>query len=205
MKDGELERTPGALVFVISGPSGSGKDQVLAGLKKREACFHFIVTTTSRPPRPGEVEGVDYHFVSTAEFERMIQNDEFIEYARVYDDLKGVPREQVNRALASGMDVFLRVDYQGALTIRSKIPAAVLIFLNAESPAEIGRRLNTRQTETSATLKTRLETLEKELAYIPDFDYLVINRTGKLEETVDTVMCIIRAEHCRVKSRRKNQ
>lgn len=205
MKDGDVERSPDALVFVISGPSGSGKDQVLAGLKKREARFHFVVTTTSRPPRPGEREGVDYHFVSTTEFKRMIQDDEFIEYAQVYDDLKGVPREQVNCALASGKDVILRVDYQGALTIRSKIPDAVLIFLNAESPAEISRRLNTRQTETSETLQTRLKTLERELAYIPDFDYLVINRTGMLEETIDTVMCIMRAEHCRVRSIRKNK
>lgn len=204
MSGDDLGKSFEALIFVLSGPSGSGKDQVLSGLKKRRAPFHFVVTTTSRAPRPGEVEGVDYHFVSHTEFMRMIQNDEFIEYAQVYDDLKGVPREQVRSALASGKDVVLRVDYQGALTIRSKIPEAVLIFLNAESTEELTRRLNLRRTETPETLKTRLETLEKELACIPDFDYLVINRTGKLEEAVDTVLCIIRAEHCRVKARKTN-
>ena len=200
MSGDDLGRSTEALIIVLSGPSGSGKDQVLAGLKKRQTPFHFVVTTTSRPPRPGEVEGVDYHFVSRAEFMRKIENDEFIEYAQVYDDLKGVPREQVRNALTCGKDVILRVDYQGARTIRSKIPEAVLIFLNAESSEELTRRLNLRRTETPEALKTRLETLEKELAYIPDFDYLVINHTGKLEEAVDAVLCIIRAEHFRVKT-----
>lgn len=204
MSRDDLGQSCEGLVFVLSGPSGSGKDQVLAGLKKRSTPFHFVVTTTSRPPRPGEVEGVDYNFVNRGEFIRMIQNDEFIEYAQVYDDLKGVPKEQVRRALASGKDVILRVDYQGALTIHNKIPEAVLIFLNAESIEELNRRLNLRRTETPQALKIRMETLEKELACIPNFDYLVINRRDELEESVDIVLCIIRAEHCRVKARKIN-
>ena len=194
--------SPNPLLIVISGSSGAGKDAVLKRMRTVGYPFHFVVTTTDRPPRPGEVHGQDYYFVSSAEFERMVAAGEMLEHARVYDQHKGIARTRVREALASGQDVVMRLDVQGATTIRRLAPEAVLIFLSCESEAALEARLRARGTETEETLRRRLALAAEEVQRLPDFDYLVINRTGQLDVTVETISAIIRAEKCRVRQRR---
>jgi guanylate kinase len=189
------------LLVVISGPSGVGKDTLVQGLKRRAYPFYFVVTATSRPPRPEEVHGVDYFFVSEAEFEDMIQNNELLEHAMVYGQHKGIPKQQVRAALASGKDVVMRLDVQGAATVKRIVPEAVLIFLSASSERELYHRLEKRCTESKAQLDLRIRTARKELEQLDKFDYLVINRNGAVDEAVDQVLNIVRAEHCRVHPR----
>ncbi|GAB4542332.1 MAG: guanylate kinase [Anaerolineae bacterium] len=186
------------LLVVISGPSGAGKDVTLKRMQEMGYPFHFVVTTTDRPPRPGEVDGVDYFFVSTAEFERMIEADELLEHAVVYGQHKGVSRVQLRRALESGQDVIMRLDVQGAATIRQLVPDAVLIFLTTESEEALISRLAARRTESEAALRRRVEIARQEMERINEFDYLVVNRDGALDETVKTIAAIITAEKCRV-------
>ena len=183
------------LVIVLSGPSGVGKDSVLILMKEMGLPFHFVVTATTRPIRPGEVNGKDYFFVSKDEFARMIENDELLEYAIVYNDYKGIPKKQVHDALDSGMDVVLRIDVQGAATIRRLIPDAVLIFLTTEDEESLINRLNSRKTESSEGLSLRKASARQELKKAPDFDYVVINRDDDLEGTVHVIRSIITAEH----------
>ena len=190
------------LLVVISGPSGVGKDSVLKGMQEREVPFRFVVTATTRPPRADEVHGVDYIFVSQAEFTRMIENGEFLEYARVYDDYKGIPKDQVRQALDSGQDVVLRVDVQGAETIHKLCPDAVMIFLTVEDEAEMAKRLKKRHTESEDSVRLRIVTARKELQRIQDFDYLIVNQEARLNETVDKILAIIQAEHQRVSPRK---
>ena len=125
-----LERKTQPLLIVISGPSGVGKDTVIQHMKERSLPFHFVVTATSRPKRSNEIEGVDYFFVTHQEFTEMIETGELLEYAVVYEDYKGIPKKQVHDALSSGSDVVMRVDVQGAKTIRGLYPEALLIFLS---------------------------------------------------------------------------
>jgi guanylate kinase len=190
------------LLIVISGPSGVGKDTVLQRMQERGLPFHFVVTATTRPPREGEVHGKDYWFVSKEEFARMIEADELLEYAIVYGDYKGIPKLQVRTALDSGKDVILRIDVQGAETIRKLNPQALLIFLTTESEEELVRRLEMRKTETMEELKLRIATARKELQRLEAFDYVIINPEFRLDETVNSIRAIIDAEHLRVKPRK---
>ena len=183
------------LLVVISGPSGVGKDAVLQRMKERDLPFHFVVTATTRPQRPNETQGVDYFFVSVEEFQRMIEDDELLEHAVVYNELKGIPREQVREALDSGRDVVLRVDVQGAATLRKLQPEAVLIFLTTSDEEELVNRLKARKTESPEKLKVRIETARPEFKRLDEFDYKVVNRDNRLDETVDTILAIIQAEH----------
>ncbi|MEJ5248600.1 guanylate kinase [Caldilinea sp.] len=189
---------PRPVLVVISGPSGVGKDSVIQRLKQTDHPFYFVVTATTRPKRPNEIDGVDYHFVSVGEFAEMIENDELLEYAVVYGDYKGIPKKHVREALASGKDVIMRIDVQGAATIRSLIPNAVTIFLTAESEEELVRRLRLRKTEEPDQLKMRIVTARRELRRFTEFDYVVINREEQLDAAVETVLSIIRAEKSRV-------
>ena len=192
---------PQPLLIVISGPSGVGKDTVLQRMKERGLPFHFVVTATTRPKRPAEVHGRDYWFVAKDEFARMIEADELIEYAIVYGDYKGIPKQQVREALASGKDVILRIDVQGAETIRKLAPEALLIFLTTETEEELVRRLETRKTETADELKLRIATARKELQRIAAFDYVILNNDFHLDQTVECIRSIIDAEHHRVNPR----
>ena len=194
----DQQNEPHPILVVLSGPSGVGKDTTLALMKRRELPFHFVVTATTRPRRPTEVDGVDYDFVSVGEFAEMIDADELLEYAVVYGDYKGIPKSHVRNALASGKDVILRIDVQGAATIRRLIPEAVTIFLVAESEEELMRRLRERKTETPDGLKMRIATARKEMQHLHDFHYVVVNRDDRQDETVDKVISIIQAEKCRV-------
>jgi len=190
---------PEPLLIVISGLSGVGKDTVLRELKERQLPFYFVVTATSRPPREDEREGVDYFFVSREAFESMIAGDELIEHAIVYNQYKGIPRRQIDHALASGKDVVLRVDVQGAERIRDLYPSAVLIFLIPATREEWLNRLQSRQTETLEDFQVRTDTARRELSKLNLFDYIVVNRDQKLQTTVHEIMCIIEAEHHRVR------
>lgn len=190
------------LLIVISGPSGVGKDTVIQRMKERKLPFHFVVTTTTRAARPDEVHGVDYYFVSHDEFAEMIDQDELLEYAIVYNDYKGIPKEQVRRALQSGKDVVMRIDVQGAATIRELSPEALLVFLTTDDEEELVSRLRERKTETPEGLKLRIATARQEMKRISEFDYVVINRDYQLDDTVDTIMAIIQAEHHRVSPRK---
>jgi guanylate kinase len=193
---------PKPLLIVVSGTSGVGKDAVLKALRRRNLPLHFVVTATSRPPRPDEVDGKDYFFYPKEEFEQRIANNEFIEYALVYDQYKGAPRWQVDEALQSGRDVVIKVDVQGAATYRRLYPEAVLIFLLPKTREEWCNRLKMRNTETPEDFKLRIETAKQELAQIDMFDYLVINADELLEQAVDDITGIINAEHHRVHHRK---
>jgi guanylate kinase len=190
------------LLIVISGPSGAGKDSVVQRMKERGFPFHFVVTATDRPPRPNEVHGRDYYYYTTVEFERMIAESELLEHACVYGQHKGIPKQHVRQALSSGQDVVMRVDVQGADTVKGLIPEAVTIFLTCESEEELVARLRERRTESEAELQHRLETARQEMARMADFDYVVVNRHSALDAAVDDVVAIMRAEHCRSLPRR---
>jgi len=192
---------PSPLLIVISGPSGVGKDVTIGGLQKMGYPFSFVVTATSRPKRPGEVEGRDYFFVSRERFEGMIAQNELLEHAVVYGEYKGIPRAQVRDALASGLDVIMRVDVQGAATIRRMVRDAVFIFLVPSSEEELIGRLKSRSTESEDRLHQRLEMLRREMEQIDEFEYVVVNRDDHLEETVQQLLAIITAEKCRVRQR----
>jgi len=189
------------LLIVISGPSGIGKDAVVQALRVKNPNTHFVITMTSRLPRAEEQDGVDYFFVSRQEFEALIASGELLEHARVYSDYKGIPRQQVRQALNSGKDVIMRLDVQGAMTIRSLCPEAVLIFLTANSREEWVARLAGRCSESPEEFALRIKTAEMEYEKLDAFDYIVVNSDNKLNETVETIQKIITAEHQRVHPR----
>lgn len=189
-------------MIVISGPSGVGKDSVLRALKNSKLPIHHVVTVNTREPRPDEQEGVDYFFVRHKIFEEMIANGEFIEYARVYDDYKGVPKSQIQNAIDSGKDVILRLDVQGAEKIKSIYPQAILIFLLPSNQEDWYKRLGGRRLSKEKDLDTRILTVKEELQKALDFDYLVVNEQNKLSKTVKMIESIITAEHHRTDPRK---
>jgi guanylate kinase len=193
---------PYPLLIVISGPSGVGKDSVVQRMIERGFPFHFVVTATTRAKRENETNGKDYWFVSKDEFARMIEADELIEYAIVYGDYKGIPKFEVREALASGQDVVMRIDVQGAETVRKLAPEALLIFITCEGEDELERRLRERKTETADSLSLRIATARKELQRIEAFDYVIVNQDFHLDDTVDKVRAVISAEHLRVQPRK---
>jgi guanylate kinase len=201
MSDDAYNIKSNPLLVVLSGPSGVGKDTVLAGLKKHNHRFHFVVTVNTRPKRPDEVEGVDYHFISKERFAQMINRDELLEHAVVYGDYKGIPKQQVRDALASGKDVLMRLDVQGAATVRRLVPEAVLIFITAHSEQELVERLQARKTDPPDQLQLRIAESRQEMKRASEFDYVVINREGAVDEAVSDVLAIIRAEHSRIHQR----
>jgi guanylate kinase len=193
---------PEPLLIVISGPSGVGKDTVIQRMKERNLPIHFIVTAATRLPRPNEVNGRDYFFYSHDEFAEMIEKGELLEYAIVYNDYKGIPKAQVRDALSSGKDVVMRLDVQGAATIRRLYPEALMIFLTVQDEEDMVNRLQERKTETPEGLKLRIATARQEMTQVDSFDYVVINRENHLDETVDIIVSILVAEHHRVKQRK---
>ena len=196
---------PEPLLIVVSGPSGVGKDTVLQLMKERgKLLFHFVVTATTRPIREGEVHGKDYFFISNDQFAKMIEDDELLEYAIVYNDYKGIPKQQVRDALASGKDVIMRLDVQGAATVRKMAPEAVLIFLTTESEEELVNRLRERKTETAEGLNLRIATTRQEMKRANEFDYVVVNKDDYLNDAMDTIQAIIHAEHHRTHPRKVN-
>ena len=192
------ERRDCPLLIVISGPSGVGKDAIARGLMRSSNNFSFVVTATSRPPRPGEIHERDYIFVSQDEFEQMIAQDELLEHALVYGQYKGVPKTQIRDAIDSNRDVIMRVDVQGAATIRRLVPNAIFIFLAAESDDVLVHRLKRRKSDSAEALELRVASARLEMERINEFDYYVVNAEGQIDETIQVILSIIIAEHQRV-------
>ena len=178
-------------LFVISGPSGVGKDSVIDGLKKLGRPYRFTVTATTRQIRPGETHGNDYIFLSRAEFRRMIDRDELLEWAEVYGKLYGVPKSQVNVSLNRGQDVILKIDVQGAATVKKLHPDAILIFLEPPSMKSLEERLRNRNTESEADFQTKLATAIQEMNEAAWFDHRVLNPDDHLDDAIAEIDRII--------------
>ncbi len=192
---------PGIL-FVLSGPSGVGKDAVIARLKHSGVPLHYTVTCTTRSRRPGEEDGVAYHFVDQERFERMYIGGELLECANVHGYHYGTPLAQVREALAAGNDVLLKIDVQGAAQVKRRAPDAVFIFLAPPGMNELIARLAQRQTESAQEMETRIANAYEEMKHLPEYDYVVVNYADRLGEAVSCIKAIITAEGCRVTPRR---
>lgn len=182
------------LLVVLSGPSGVGKDAVLAKLRETHPEIFFAVTVTTRPMRPGEIEGQDYIFINPEHFKLLLDRGEFLENAEVYGRQYGVPKWPLRDALSKGHDSIVKVDVQGAATIRKLAPEALLIFLAAPSFEELEKRLTTRKTDSPAQMTIRIETARSEMEQAGHFDAVIINETGMLTQTVEAIIKIIREQ-----------
>ncbi|MBL0028788.1 MAG: guanylate kinase [Rhodanobacteraceae bacterium] len=192
---------PGSL-FIVAAPSGSGKSTLVNALLAKEPGISLSISYTSRGPRPGEEDGKHYHFVTREKFEEMAGEGEFFEYAIVHGDLKGTARQSVEPLLASGQDVLLEIDYQGAQRVRAQVPSAVSIFILPPSRLELERRLRTRAKDTEATILRRLADSRKEIAHAWEFDYIVVNEV--FDTALAEISTIVRATrlHRRVQQQR---
>ena len=186
------------LVVILTGPSGVGKDAALNELKKMDRPWHYVVTATTRPIRHNEIDGVDYIFMGESEFKLSLDQNEFLESANVYERWYGVPKSQVSEPLKNGLDVILKVDIQGAATIKSLIPQAISIFMIPGTLSDLENRLRTRMTESEEQLKLRLEVAKTELTKLNNFEYYIINEEDNLESTVRQIDTIITAEKQRL-------
>jgi guanylate kinase len=195
---------PGALLVIISGPSGVGKDTIIEALAKRprEPDYHYVVTCTTRAPRPGEVPGVSYQFLSPAQFHALRDAGELLEANRVHGHWYGTPRRQVAQALADGHDVILKIDVQGAAVVKDRVPDALLVFIVPPSLEALFQRLRSRATETADELELRQRNAAIELARQGDYDQVVVNETGEVDRTAAEIEAIIEQEKRRNSDRR---
>lgn len=190
-------KRPGRL-YVISGPSGVGKDTVLDHFLPLLDGVRLNVSATTRLPRAGESEGSPYFFRTVSEFRAMVERDEFLEYARVNGNLYGTPKAWVDEQCRAGFDVVLKIDVQGGLAVRTRVRDAVMIFLMPPSVAELERRLRARSTESEDEITTRLLDARSELQQIPNYDYAVTN--DDIDDAADRLRAIVLSERCRVHS-----
>jgi len=194
---GDLRALRRPRLFVISGPSGVGKDTIIERLRQRYPEAYFAVTATTRPRRPGEIDGVHYYFLDEATFAARLGDGEFLESAVVYGYRYGVPRGPIRAAIGRGQDVFVKVDVQGAAAIRDLVPRAISIFLAPESMAALLQRLRSRKTDDPEALMHRFGTASRELASAGAFDYVIFNESERVERTLREISAIVTAEHCR--------
>ncbi|EDN00124.1 MAG: guanylate kinase [Pseudoflavonifractor capillosus] len=192
------KKTRGQLI-VLSGPSGVGKSTVIAELLGERKDIYFSVSFTTRNPRVGEADGVNYNFVSREEFERMIAADELLEYAQYVGNYYGTSLKVIQDKLAAGIDVLLDIEVQGAAKVRSKCPEAVLIFIIPPSFEELSRRLHGRATDNEDVIAGRLQKAREEYQQIPNYDYLVVN--DKVSTAAEEIISILTAEDCRTRNR----
>jgi len=188
-------------LFVITGPSGAGKDTIVKDLRERFPEIHVAVTATTRERRPGEAEGVDYFFLDHATFQERLANNEFMESAQVYGRPYGVPRNQIRHALERGQDVLLKVDVQGAATIKERWPETIVIFVSPGSMAQLLEQLRRRKTSDPEDLMRRFGEAESELPMAMEFDYFVFNENNRSLHATDDIETIIRAERLRTRQR----
>ena len=182
------------LLVVLSGPSGAGKDAVLDEMARRGHAFHRVVTCTTRPPRDNERDGVDYFFVTDAQFDELIATNGLLEHAVVYGHRSGVPRQQVVEQLRGGLDVYVRTDVQGAATIKRLAPGAVLVFIAPSSLDELEQRIRARGSDDEERIQRRLRTAHDEMARRGEFEYVIVNEPGRLEATVDRLLEVLDVE-----------
>lgn len=182
------------LLIVLSGPSGAGKDAILTGMKQSGYPIQYVTTVTTRPRRTTERDNVDYHFISKEEFQEMLRRNELLESANVYGNWYGVPKKPVKEALAKGQDIIVKVDVQGAATIKKILPQAVFIFVTPPSIEELNQRLKARNTESKVERDLRTRTAAGEVRQLPWFDHVVINRRGEVDRAVDEIKDIIARE-----------
>ncbi len=180
------------ILFVISGPSGVGKTSIIRSVLERVKNVVFSVSCTTRKQRPGEINGVDYFFISQEEFDEMIRGNKFLEWAKVHDNYYGTPSDFVFKHMDDGNDVILDIDVQGALNVKKNFDGAKFVFIAPPSYQTLGERLKRRGTETEEKIQRRLETARKEIKYIPEFEYLIINED--LESSITNLVSIIYAE-----------
>jgi len=194
-----MKKEKGQLI-VLSGPSGVGKSTVIAELLSQRKGIYFSVSYTTRKPRVGEQDGVNYNFVSRAEFERMIAAGELLEYTEYVDNYYGTSLKVIRDRLEEGTDVLLDIEVQGAAKVRARCPGAVFIFIIPPSFEELSRRLHRRNTDSEEVIAGRLEKARVEFKEIPGYDYLVIN--DKVSGAVEEIEAILTATACRVESRK---
>ena len=192
---GPAEVSP--LLLVFSGPSGVGKDTLIDKILDIEPRTRKVTTVTTRPPRPGESEGIDYQFVSPERFRELIAEGALLEHALVYDNWYGVPRADVDNLLADGWDVILRTDIQGVTSIKRLAPHAVTIFVSPEDMTRLEARIRRRGATETDDLALRLETARNEMAAAPTFDYIVVNPENALDSAVESVRRILEKERSR--------
>ena len=192
------------MLVIISGPSGVGKDTIIEALRRRphEPELTYVVTCTTRAPRPGEVEGSSYHFMSQAAFNELREAGELLESAEVHGHWYGTPRGQVLDALEAGRDVILKIDVQGAAAVKARASNALLIFLVPPSLEALFGRLRARATETADELEVRQRNAAVELARSEDYDHVVVNETGEMDRTAAAIDAILDAERARHPRRR---
>lgn len=183
------------ILFIIAAPSGAGKTSLVRSLLEREPGISLSVSYTSRSARPGEIDGVHYHFVSRAEFEAMVDAGEFFEHFVVHGDLKGTAKRAVLPLLESGRDVLLEIDWQGARKVREQVPEARSVFIVPPSRAELERRLRHRAQDSEATIQRRLADSRVDIAHAGEFDYLVVN--DQFESALADLVAVVRAERLR--------
>jgi guanylate kinase len=189
------------LLIVVSGPSAVGKDTILDRLLYESGQHRHpvrrCVTVTTREPRAGERDGIDYYFVNVSQFQKMAEDDGFLEYANVFGNWYGTPRQWVADQRAAGTDVILKIDVQGALTVQERVSDALLIFFTPPSLAELERRLRARNTESEEQIARRLLDARNEMAQMPHYDYVIVNEL--VDNAVVDCAAVLRAEHCRVR------
>ncbi|NLY54754.1 MAG: guanylate kinase [Firmicutes bacterium] len=189
------------ILLVISGPSGVGKGTICSRLLQKLTDIQFSISVTTRDPRVGEQEGVNYYFVSEEEFMRMRANDELLEWAEVFGNFYGTPRYAVQAALDAGKDVLLEIDIQGAMQVKASFPECVTIFVWPPTVDELERRIRQRGTETPEAIERRLRKSKLEMAHVVNYDYVVVNHPGQVDAAVGEVEAILVAEKAKVARR----
>ena len=191
-----LHGAPGALLVIISGPSGVGKDTIIDALRDRprEPDYHYVVTCTTRAPRPGEIPGISYQFLTPDQFHALRHAGELLEANEVHGNWYGTPRREVAQALAAGHDVILKIDVQGAMVVKQRVPEALLVFIVPPSLEALFQRLRSRATETADELELRQRNAAIELARQGDYDRVVVNETGEVEKVAAEIEAIIEQE-----------
>ena len=180
------------LLIVVSGPSGAGKGTICDALRKRFPKIHYSISMTTRDPRPGEVDGVNYYFTNNSHFEELLEQDAFLEHAKVYDHYYGTPKEYVYNMLQEGNHIMLEIDIQGAMQVKEKYPQCVLIYIVPPSKAVLEARLRGRHTDSDEVIAGRLAKASAELEWIPKYDYLLIN--DELDTAVEEASAVLQAE-----------
>lgn len=191
------------ILIIVSGPAGSGKGTVVKELVDSHEEIELSVSATTRNPRPGEINGVHYHFIDKAEFENRIANGEILEYTTYCENYYGTPLKEVKRTLAKGKDIVLEIEVDGAMQVKKKMRNAITVMLTPPDGETLERRLRSRGTETNEVILWRLARAKEEIALMPKYDYSVVNEDGKVKECADLIYSIISAEHAKTKRTKK--